>query len=206
MRAFSMKKLGFTLSEVIIALGIVGVVAAITTPLISGIVPDKNKVAVLKLYKTISGINEQLLNTPAYYWKPTNNSSCVGFGCTQKVLIPELSDANGANKYPRLLGYHLDTEGHPSSSGFKTVDKMDWKFSGGFSSAGGSVTITIDTNDNGSTIPATAANKNKKIDTFKFNVDVNGRVTGGDNLTKQYLANPHKLNDRRNDYRKAFGG
>ena len=200
-----MKKQGFSLSEVIVALGIVGVVAAISMPLVSGIIPDKNKIAVLKYYRMISGINEQLLNTPAYYWKPSGKN-CVGFGCTQKVLIPELGDAKDGNKYPRLLAYNLDTDGAISSGGFKTTDGVNWTFTGGFGESSGYVVITIDINDNGTSTLATAANRNKKIDTFKFKVDVNGRVTGEDALTKQYLANPHKLSDRKNDYKKAFGG
>jgi len=46
-----MKKLGFTLSEIIVTLCIIGVVAAITAPLIENLVPDKNKMMVLKYYK-----------------------------------------------------------------------------------------------------------------------------------------------------------
>ena len=36
-----MKKFGFTLSEVIVTLGVIGIVAAITSPLLTGIIPDK---------------------------------------------------------------------------------------------------------------------------------------------------------------------
>ena len=57
-----MKKQAFTLSEILISLTIIGVVAAITSPLISGIIPDKDKVAVLKVYKTVTELNQTLLN------------------------------------------------------------------------------------------------------------------------------------------------
>ncbi len=55
-----MKKFGFTLMEVIIALGIVGVVAAISTPLLNNLIPDKDKIAVLKTYKIIGDINNEI--------------------------------------------------------------------------------------------------------------------------------------------------
>ena len=41
-----MKKYGFSLSEILVALAVVGIVAAIITPMSSAILPDKNKVEV----------------------------------------------------------------------------------------------------------------------------------------------------------------
>lgn len=204
-----MKKLGFTLSEVIIALGIVGIVATITTPMISSLIPDKNKALVLKTYKIISGINEDLLNTPAYYLAPTKDQAsldyCIKLGCTQPPKLEGLTgnEFSGTNKYPRLLAYHLDTEGAVTSSKFVTIDKAVWTFSGAHTATGGNVEITVDFNgDKGPN--AVFSSSNKKPDRFKFKVDVHGGVTGADPLTKAYLANPYKLNDRANDYKNAL--
>ena len=57
-----MRKMGFTLSEVLIALTIIGVVAAISAPLVNNVIPDKNKAIVLKAHKTISDINSEILD------------------------------------------------------------------------------------------------------------------------------------------------
>ena len=38
---------------------------------------------------------------------------------------------------------------------------------------------------------------------FKFQVDTYGNVTGADPLTKAYLENPNKLNDKKADYARA---
>ena len=43
-----MKKFGFTLMEIIVTIGIIGVVAAITAPTINNIMPDKNKIKVMQ--------------------------------------------------------------------------------------------------------------------------------------------------------------
>ena len=57
-----MKKLGFTLSELLVAIGIVAVGAALVAPTVSNIVPDKNKIKVINYYNKINEINKKLLN------------------------------------------------------------------------------------------------------------------------------------------------
>ena len=62
-----MKKFGFTLAEVLITMGIVGIVAAIALPSLNKAIPDSNKAKVLKAYNTITNINQKLLNDPRLY-------------------------------------------------------------------------------------------------------------------------------------------
>ena len=62
-----MKKLGFTLSELLVAIGVVAVGAALVAPTISNIVPDKNKIKVINCYNKINEINQKLLNAPDLY-------------------------------------------------------------------------------------------------------------------------------------------
>lgn len=62
-----MKKFGFTLAEVLITMGLVGIVAAIALPSLNKAIPDSNKAKVLKAYNTITNINQKLLNDPRLY-------------------------------------------------------------------------------------------------------------------------------------------
>lgn len=62
-----MVKKGFTLSEVLMTLTIIGIGAAILTPVILNIIPDSNKVAFKKAYSTIEQTISTLVNDEDYY-------------------------------------------------------------------------------------------------------------------------------------------
>ena len=64
-----MNKKGFTLAEVLISVGIVGVCAAILSPAIVNIMPDKNKTRVLQYYSEISNATVELLNDDSIYYR-----------------------------------------------------------------------------------------------------------------------------------------
>ena len=49
-----MKKTGFTLAELLITLGIIGVIVAILVPAVNNAMPDENKAMYLKTYDTLS--------------------------------------------------------------------------------------------------------------------------------------------------------
>ena len=65
--------------------------------------------------------------------------------------------------------------------------------------------VTIDTNpsNSSSTIYNNANVELKDVDTFRFVIDKYGTVTANDSLTKAYLKNSKKLNDRKNDFANA---
>ena len=87
-----MFKKGFTLAEVLVSLSIVGVVAAISAPALSNMMPDKDKLVVLKAYKSLKDATQELMNDPGYYINfSDNNANCVGLACTaQPESIPSL--------------------------------------------------------------------------------------------------------------------
>ena len=62
-----MTKRGFTLAEVLITLGIIGVIAALTVPAMNKARPDANKVAYLKAYDTIVGTIKELTSNSLLY-------------------------------------------------------------------------------------------------------------------------------------------
>ena len=81
-----MKK-AFTLAEVLITLGIIGVIAALIVPAISNVKPDKNKTAYLQVYDTISSTVNSLAHNSKIY--PTCNNPNVedNVNCSQYPLL-----------------------------------------------------------------------------------------------------------------------
>ena len=194
----NVKKSAFTLSEILVTLAIIGIVGAILAPVFGKIMPDKDKMIVLKTAKILTDINYELLNNNVYYWTP-RGSACVGFNCTQRPLDPVIAAGIGApeEKYPILLASKLHIK-ETLQDGFITQDNMEWRFIDGDFNLNDSVVLQIDTNlDNGT---STVFGGTDKVDTFRFRIDIRGNVFGEDNLTQVYLANPHKFNDRKADY------
>ena len=193
-----MKK-GFTLAELLVTLGTIGVLAAITAPMITGLMPDKNKMMVIKAYKTLSDINQELLDDPSIYFSDGN---CVGFNCINKPYTDEYKDVNidfntAIGKYRGLLKLKMHTNNSSSTDyDFVTSDGIAWIIEDGFK-------VTIhDAEEEDACIYGDPGCS--KPNGFKFSVNpASGKVTGEDNLTKAYLKNPHKLNDRKNDYLEA---
>lgn len=63
-----MKKKAFTLAEILIAFGAIGIIAAVTAPMLGSLMPDENKMKVLKNYKILNETTKALLNDPMYYY------------------------------------------------------------------------------------------------------------------------------------------
>lgn len=201
-----MKKIGFTLAEVLVALTIIGVLAAITAPMLDSIIPDKNKVKVLKAYTTISKINQDLLNDPSLYMTDNNDPPCEGLACTDAPSDPRYRGINGARKYGSLVRQKMNISAFavvPNGVGemFTTADGIQWtiRYEGANDHH---ITIDLDTDSNSNCSFDTCANGTKP-DRFEFTVLDNGTVRGRDSLTKAYLMNPNKLNDKSTDLAKA---
>ena len=56
-----MKKFGFTMPELIVTLGIVGIAAAIAAPIIGNLMPDKNKLKAIECYNLVNAATEEFL-------------------------------------------------------------------------------------------------------------------------------------------------
>ena len=194
-----MKKKGFTLAEMVVAITVVGAVAAASVPLINSIIPDRKKIAVLKVHKQITSINQNLLTNPSIYYDDNN---CDGLACTAAPLnwTPRINgvtanQAVGNVKYLILLADSLNASNLNIDAGtFTTIDNIAWTVNG--------FDITIDIENGGNDCLFSNACQNP--DTFRFSTDTNnGNVSGLDPLTITYLANPHRLNNRAEDYKNA---
>lgn len=202
-----MKKFGFTLSEILVTIAVIGVISSIVVPMVGDILPDQDKMKVLKCYKTIVDINKEILSDPSLYWTPAN-SNCTGLYCYQQPINPDYDDSkfSGFNKYLLLFASKLDSDfsgnisGSQSVASFRTPDGIDWKLelSGLYT-----YTITVDLDDSANSTNAVYDATTKKPDRFSFYISPDGKVSAGDSLTKAYLSNPYKMNDKKKDYEAA---
>ncbi len=191
---------GFTLVEVLVTLAIIGIVAAIMSPIVEGLIPDKNKSMVLKLSKVLEETNTDLLSNPTLY---STDGSCEGFACQSLPLdSPYNSDTNyqGTTKYPYLLAAHLQIVDTPDVSGqdvtFRTVDNVDWTVT---SVSTGLSMIVFDLNGTDEGENCIYSSSCKKPDRFRFLVTPDGNLLPDDALTEAYINNSTKLNDKKKD-------
>lgn len=199
-----MKKFGFTLAEMVIAIAVVGVLAAASVPLVNSIIPDREKVQVLKAHKQIQSINQEIISNPSIY--DPNDQQRQGFLNTDRPLgwRPNNDALFGPTrtpnrKYSAILADYLKGENYNINNGsFTTPDGMLWTVA---NANRGIIQVTVDVN--GAQGNNCSYNCNSP-DTFLFSVTAtNGQVEGIDSLTRAYLANPYRLSDRKNDYIRA---
>jgi len=205
-----MKKFGFTLSELIVAMGIVGVLAAITAPILSEIIPNQDKIKVLKAYKTLTDINKELIEDNSLYM---TDGTCEGFNCIQQPLNPAYSDSkySGDTKYfnlflDKLNSYSIVQQVSKGGCTFTTEDGMEWwfLFYAGYPSQTDfnlRLILNTDSSKEGCAYYMDCKNYNTHI----FHIDSYGtvQIPAKDYLTKAYLENPHRLNGKKKDLARA---
>lgn len=206
-----MKKFGFTLAELLVALSIVAVASALMAPAFTSMMPDKYKTRVLKYYSMVANATSSMLDNEAIY--PTQsvempdgtfanvchtwNGVVVtrGLECTeQPAIAPYNNDGfdgmvySGNVKYRNILANMLDLE--PSGLNFMTPDGTIWQIDlpeGAGDNWNVKITLTFDSK-NGANHSFSASNKNPNQYIFRVNRD--GDVSAGDALTDAYLRNP----------------
>lgn len=176
----------FTLTELLVALGVVAILCSILLPVIFNMMPSQNTVMAKRAYYTVQTVIADLINDEACYPDKTASSitsekrigfddaagspNCIGWTNVDAV------DSKATEKFITLfwdkINIKPDTD-HPATTGtlFTTGDGMDWVFSDNdwkhtAEDEGGSIKLTVDVN--GSSDPNCA--KNNKY-TGKFNTD-----------------------------------
>ena len=208
-----MKKSGFTISELLVALGIIAVTAALVGPMFTNIIPDKNKMKVISYYNKINEINQKLLSDPSLY--PTIYSICeegspegvCGNNELYYIARSGLKNENspigmenipmnvfkGVNKYLNLFSNALISKNY-DSNGIQLEDGSLWVIM-----RRGSGNYKFIINLNNGTGCSYGMSNCKKPDMFIFKVDENGAVTAGDAMTDAYLTNMTTVNNQKAD-------
>ena len=180
-----MKKSGFTLSELVITLGIIGVAATLCMTVIGDIIPDKNKISILDYQSAINSAiddifsNEELYHPSTTIDATTNQSrmSCEGIGC--------------------VTNFEDELKSRLKINGVNGPNNSVWTFGAGNTQNSYRVLIDLDGNKNGCTYSSKC--DEKKADIFILYIDTDGNITPGDALTEAYMENPLKMNDRKKD-------
>lgn len=213
-----MKKTAFTLTEILISIGVVGIVAAITAPLISGLIPDKDKIAVLKIYKTIVDTNNEILEDTKWRNYSCNSSKdfvCISASIVNNRVQPDNNSANiPVNSYGAIFSTYVVTAINPNFSNFNsssspisftTKDGNNWQIimvNNNTANVENGFIITVDLMDEKKQRCVYSDNCTHPGQ-FSYWVTRNGTVWGNDPLTNAYLTNSKKLNDKKNDYKTA---
>lgn len=214
-----MIKKGFTLQELLITLGIVGVISALALPAVMGLRPDKNKSLFIKTYNTIATLTSEILNDTSLYnetYDVNGDPNCVGMGCTARPSDPQYNSESyeGAHKFAYLLADKLDLDGdvtrtfdgvQPNVMDFRTTDGTTWHvISTCMNNTDGQmecrvVQLQVDVNPNSSDCHNIYSANCTNPTRFNLTIDANGKLQAADAMSIAYLQNPTKMQAKSND-------
>ena len=196
----SIKK-GFTMTEILVALSIVGVLSAIMIPAFYRAKPNQEMLMLKKSYYMISRAISETINDEGFY-KETNNPDESGFADTTENIEPYHGvKASGNTKFCELVAARMNVDGDVHCTAnrtladgghFKTQDGAVWLLPiSDFRN--GQQEIWVDVNGSKGANCVASANCNKKPDRFKFTVDQWGKIGVNDELTKKYLSSTNSI-------------
>lgn len=202
----------FTLTELLIALGVIAILCAILMPVIFNLMPNQNTIMAKRAFYTVQSVVSELINDDACYPDKTTAAEDAdkrigfddGFGtpnCLKWNGSYVTTEGSANTKFLTLFKDKLGIdETEYTSNSFSTADGMDWLISTGFvnnKTDGGSATIIVDVNgvrtepncsNNNKTYteignPGSCADKTSGFDRFSMTVRGDGRVTINSNDT-----------------------
>jgi prepilin-type N-terminal cleavage/methylation domain-containing protein len=202
-----MKNKGYTLAEVLITIGIIGILAAVLLPLINKYKPDANMAMFIKTYDTIvTATNEIVSNEQLYPIKNAGDNidyRLIPLANTSSITIYG-NTVSGNSKYCNLLALSIHTVGNVACSDEYITNPTNFtpsfKMANGVevevltnsivSSSGGSYQsdIYIDVNGSDKGKNCFYSDSCTYPDRFKLIVSANGNIQVNDAKGKAYLA------------------
>lgn len=175
-------KNGFTLSEVLIVLGLLGILAAILLPAVAHLRPNKEKMMYRKAYYIAERMVYEIVNDETLY--PGADPSNDGLKDTSKITYNNI-EYYGLDKFCRLFAAKVNTSTEISSTWtcnggaeFATTDGLKWTLP--YSNFSTAQVIKVK-------VPSKSADKE-----FEITVEPNGKMypSGSTaNIARGYLEN-----------------
>ena len=188
---------GFTLTELMIALAVLGILVAVVTPAVMKARPNKNKMMIKKTFYTIEHVVSELINDDVLYpdhytdCHPYTAGSCRwGFDDKSEVNF-EGVNYSGDTKFALLFRNMLNVKSNDGNYKFTTNDGVEWDLSSTQNAwattattiAGtGTGVVKVDVDNNGTSIACT--NTVEDCDTYEVQIFANGKLRINPNHTK----------------------
>ena len=225
-----MKKLAFTLAEVLITLSIIGVIAAIAAPAISSAKPDATKMQYLKIYDHLTQITKDLAGNGLIFAPlfPSNDgvncSNAAGAPIYNVSYVPLMNictsqdqrfrDFNGVLKFAFILADVLGSEDAQQSDvrevDFSTPDGVGWSIAYNNDPVGANrrfyYQVIIDLDLNAATGFYSANMGNRKPDLYRFYISADGAVYPADECGQMFVATRLNPSSRENFHRAIANG
>ncbi len=216
-----MLKKAFTLQELLITMGIIGVISALTLPAIMNAQPDKNKSLYMRAYNSLTTLTADIIDNSELYWTEYNADGSIsrnGLSNVQTLnFAPYNQIANSAGvtnictgpaKYPIILYSMLNTANAPTISAnnpfvvsFYTTDGMFWRFESDPTKINSNeleYTLTLDVDGaEGDNHIYDADHTNP--DQFEFAISNEGDIQPADALGMAYLQNASNTTSKSDD-------
>lgn len=210
-----MFKKGFTLQELLITLGIIGIIAAVTVPSLSKMAPDKTKSMYMKAFNTMSRVTPEILEDESLFWSEYNGNelACSGLFCgAPPIDYPKCDDdwsCTGMTKFASIFATKVNVVSKQQSNNtvtFITNDGIVWEMKTVSTSAsqlpGGTaydIEVTINVKPDDSEHNCIFSANCKKPQKFTFKISNDGEITPTDALGLVYSQNPIDMHSAKED-------
>lgn len=194
-----MMKKGFTLAEMVVTLGIIGVLAVILMPMLRGVQPNEEMLKFKKAYYIAERVISELVNDEVLYPEPDAAGARQFLGNTE-VVNYKGQPYQGITKFCGLFAAKLNRSsevdcslkqfvtGTAPSGNVTTSDSMVWILPRtSFLSANNPYTIQVDVNGDKGPNCFYSARRCARPDRFRIRVFQDGRVMVDGQMEIEYL-------------------